>query len=425
MRSATAVLLTMLALAWLQAGCSGGGRGSSGFDLKEEQVIREVLDSGRCEESDGLLICPSDPDEVEATPTPETHTPVPETPGPTATPEPVVITTLKDVSTLPCVRLGKSSLCAVVFDFTAEHLPPEAVFRVATRSSAPATAWQLQMPPTLRSHTDPPVYFAQVTLDPNFQPNVQVAVLAYLRPVSEVPPVFYSLAESGADLTFVSQTMQIAPVQSLPTPAPTATPVPAEDAAQVTYLGLVDSRRVAAEADATDATGRPIFLHPQDGGMALVIEAAPGPDGHAVGLQAYEAGGGLPDLQVILSRPLGDGSPEVCDIDRGRSGGVPATQPFSFQMSTAFADAVNDLGCRVNDGSSAPRGQIESELACTRGDNASGFGFVDPTSSAQFCLPLSTAWDFPFGDTIVAARVRDRAGHEGVPHEIVVRRAAE
>ena len=85
--------------------------------------------------------------------------------------------------------------------------------------------------------------------------------------------------------------------------------------------------------------------------------------------------------------------------------------------------AINDLGCRVNDGAGNPVGRTSSSQACTRTEvpGTFGYGYFDPNSSIQFCLPIAVPWGFPLGDTIVAARVRDTSGTVGLPHEIILR----
>jgi hypothetical protein len=153
-------------------------------------------------------------------------------------------------------------------------------------------------------------------------------------------------------------------------------------------------------------------------GFTVVIEARPGHVGHPVGLEAF-AEGGLPDLQVLVDRPLGNGSVAVCDLALDR-GGVPATNPPVFASPAAIADAINDLGCRVNDGTGAPRGRIEASRACTR-DDLGAAAFVHEETTTQFCLPIAGDWRLATGETVVVARVRDDSGAAGEPRELRVR----
>jgi hypothetical protein len=189
----------------------------------------------------------------------------------------------------------------------------------------------------------------------------------------------------------------------------------------ITYFGLTTSETVPTDPIGVDAQGRSIYFSSLGWGMSLVVEARPGPSGRAVGATTFVSQG-LPSLQMILSRPLGDGDPTVCDIEPPKLAGVPATQPFAFSTSQRVVDAINDLGCRFDDGrrhSFLGRGPTN---ACTRTDEGFfGFGFVDPTSTLQYCGQIALDWRFPLGDTVVAARATDVVGHLGAPREIVVR----
>jgi len=205
------------------------------------------------------------------------------------------------------------------------------------------------------------------------------------------------------------------------TRTPTGTPAGTAPGPIISYLGISTADDRPITSFESDSAGRPIFARELGTGLNLIIEVRPGLDGRPAGMSAFSENG-LPDMQILVSRPLGDGSPEVCDVDieSGVIGGVPATAPPVFSDAAATVDAINDLGCRVNDGAGSPLSRGASALACTRfatGD----FSFVDPSTQAQFCLPIAQAWEFPVGDTIVAARARSVAGSIGNPRQIVVR----
>lgn len=434
MRTSTfRVALSLLAGA-LIAGCEGG-RGSSGFDIRENLLIEEVLATGHCAQTDGIRICPSSPEEggvsptptstggsTTATPTPTVRTPRPtRTATPTSTPasEPAIVTNLRNVTQVYCTRTAVDGPCHFEVEFAALRFPPEAVFRVAMRSTDLGAPWTLQEDPDLLFGSEPRDYLARVVVPSAAQSEAQLVVLAYLDGNADAPGDFVSLAESGADLAFVTQAVHVLRVFGVPTPTPTATPIAADDAPVVSYLGIVDASRIPVAASGSDDEGRPIFLHPGSG-AALVIEGREGRDGHPVGIEAYRSDGRLPDLQVILSNALGNGSPAVCAL--GMQDGVPAISPLSFDLTPALIDAVNDLGCRVNDGAGRQLGQIETELACSRRAADAPFAFVDERTDVQFCIPLARAWDFPGGDTIVSARLRDVGGGEGIPAAIVIRK---
>ncbi len=197
-----------------------------------------------------------------------------------------------------------------------------------------------------------------------------------------------------------------------PTPTPTAVPPPQSVGPEITHLGVATADDRPLQPDATDVMGRPVFVRPFGQGMTLVVEARRGQSASPVGTSTFSDAGALPDLQVLVSRPLGDGGGAVCE-GNGRTGGIPAVPSLDFPADAATAAAINDLGCRAFDSGVPPTN------ACTR--KAPLFGTVSDSSEIQFCIPVAKAWAFPVGDTVVAARVRDKAGNIGPVREIVVR----
>lgn len=281
--------------------------------------------------------------------------------------------------------------------------------------------------------------------------QAQFAVLVFQTTPAGVPPSFEVLADSGADLAFVTaelaidvvtegseptptrvppspaSTARLTPSSTAtrtptPTPTPTATATPPPNGPEITHFGLARADSQPLQPAGTDAAGRPIFASLLGQGMSLIVEARPGLDGRAPGRRAYNPNG-LPDLHLIASRPLGDGNPEVCDVQSPGAGGIPAVEPLVFTDAPATVAAINDFGCRVNDGTGQMQARAATIDACTRSDapGGSGFGFVDRDSSVQFCLLIARPWAFPAGDTVVAARVRDTGGGLSDPVEIVVR----
>lgn len=207
----------------------------------------------------------------------------------------------------------------------------------------------------------------------------------------------------------------------LPTPSPSPSPPPVSPSPlpgtgpDITLLGLATADDLPLGPDGTDDQGRPIYARPHGQGFTLIVEARRAGDRRTVGQVAYRPGS-PPDLQVLVSRPLGDGGTEVCEDD-GVRGGVPAVPELQFSDSDpATVDALNDLGCRAYERTTAVR-------PCTRVTESGGelFAYVADQSEFQFCLPIARAWSFPAGDTIVAARVRDVSGNFGAAREIVVR----
>jgi len=204
-----------------------------------------------------------------------------------------------------------------------------------------------------------------------------------------------------------------------PTPLPEPTPVPSvaptELGPELTHFGLASADDVVLAPVAFDGDGRPVFTPPHGQGFTLLVEARRGLGERPVGRSAYDASGMRPDLQVIVSRPLGDGSATVCDVDAPVIGGVAAAAPFGFDSPNATA-VINDLGCRASASANSTRG----DGGCARRPNGV-YAFLDPRADAQFCIPVAAAWAFPPGDTMVAARVRDASGTDGPERQIVVR----
>jgi hypothetical protein len=206
-----------------------------------------------------------------------------------------------------------------------------------------------------------------------------------------------------------------------PTPTPTRTitaTIPAEP--RITFFGVTRADGTLVASLDNTAEGIPIYQRTGDFGFSLVIEGAPGATGSGVGTSSFSSDVNLlPDLQIEVSRPLGDGSAAVCDDSDSDFGGVPAISPFDF--SPAQAPAINDLACRFKDGQNHPVGRQRSDDACTRFLPEAEYHFVDPASTVQFCGAIDDPLSFPSGDTLVAARLRDMSGKVSTVAQIVVR----
>lgn len=194
----------------------------------------------------------------------------------------------------------------------------------------------------------------------------------------------------------------------------------------ITTFGVANAANEPQAPVGYDGAGRPVFQQPFGQGFSLVLEARAGANRHNPGVYPapYYAGESLhdPDMAMIVSRPLGDGSPVVCDTAPPELGGVPATVPFAFGATPEALDTIHDMGCRFIDGAGQLVARQSSLDACTRSDEAFGFGFVDRGSRLQFCGGIATAWRLPAGETIIAARIKDAAEEEfGAAREIVVR----
>jgi hypothetical protein len=155
--------------------------------------------------------------------------------------------------------------------------------------------------------------------------------------------------------------------------------------------------------------------------FSLVVEGKPGTSGLAVGASAYQPGSGsFPDLQVEVSRPLGNGSAAVCDSSGAMAGGVPAVDPPSFNTAQSIVDAVNDLACRFVDGSGKPGPRRNPDDSCVMFISGES-GFVGQNSTIQFCGFVNGFMEFPPGDTLVTVRLRDEGGNPGPIAQLVVR----
>jgi hypothetical protein len=191
---------------------------------------------------------------------------------------------------------------------------------------------------------------------------------------------------------------------------------------EITHLGLARADGTPLAPDSFDDKGRPVYVREFGAGFVVVVEARSGSSGLPVGPLAYEFDESdpniLPDLQVLVSRPLGNGSPAVCDKTVPNAGGVPATPGLEYVATPAVAAAINDFGCRFDNGAGAPVG-VSAADACTSFPSGD-FGFVERSSELQFCMVVSQAWSFPNGQTILKVRARDSAGNLGWPREMVI-----
>ena len=206
------------------------------------------------------------------------------------------------------------------------------------------------------------------------------------------------------------------------TPSATVTPtVPPPTGPVITFFGLTRSDDTLIAATGSTPQGIPIYPRLIGTAFSIVVEGRPGDSGFAVGGSAYQPGSvSFPDLQIEVSRALGDGSPAVCDTTGPMAGGVPPIDPPSFAAVQTAIDAVNDLACRFVDGSGQPAPRRRPEDSCvmfSSGESA----FVDPNTTAQFCGFVTKVMEFPSGDTLVTARLRDEGGNSGPIAQLIVR----
>jgi hypothetical protein len=170
--------------------------------------------------------------------------------------------------------------------------------------------------------------------------------------------------------------------------------------------------------------GIPIFERFFASGFSIVLEGRRGGTNADLGLNTFDWNPFnptvLPDLQIVVSRAIGDGSLSVCDDVSPPFGGVPAVEPPEFGGTQFVANAINDFSCRFKDGLGLRRGRDFNE-ACTKPGQDEVLRFVDSRSSVQYCGLVNEPLSFPLGDTVVTAVIRDVDGNISAARQIVVR----
>jgi hypothetical protein len=181
----------------------------------------------------------------------------------------------------------------------------------------------------------------------------------------------------------------------------------------ITFFGVASANGAVPTPIGFAQDGTAIYRRTVSQGFFIVVEARPGMSGRPVGTTTFNADLRLPDLQIVSSRNLGNGSTDVCDNVPGFLGGVPALDPPSFTDSNG--PVINDFSCRFDVRST-------SGDACTI-DATSAFSFVNPQTTRQFCTVPAVGAEiaFPLGDTRLTVRVRDTFGFPGLPASIIVR----
>ena len=216
---------------------------------------------------------------------------------------------------------------------------------------------------------------------------------------------------------------------STPTPPPTPAPLATRPVAKKTkagkgeMIGPVITHFGAARADGlpvdpvSTENGIPTYVSSAGSGFIIVVEAKIGSGGGEVGRRvfAYVADDPKvrPDLEIVASRDLGNGSPKVCDKMKPDIGGIPAVNPARFDETQKISDAINDFSCRFETFN-------ESTSSCTS-TKSGDFSFVKPDTVEQYCMMVAHAWSFPEGDTILTARIRDANGNPGPQKQIRIR----
>jgi hypothetical protein len=243
------VWLVALFLGMVLSACAGGS-GSSGFDnfpSSENAAIDLAVSEQECVAFHGLSICPADttgattplltptpaatttPTALVANPQPTAASTALQTRGvtasptatPTATPpahkphQPAIDTGIND-GMIPCATVDTENSCVFVVPFAPDGFPASTVFRVAVRTVEPPSPWTIGSDATPNGSPSAPAFDAAVAI--NAAPlqsdgtgRVQVAVLAFVKPPSNVPTTVANLGDSGADYAFVTAELNVQP----------------------------------------------------------------------------------------------------------------------------------------------------------------------------------------------------------------------
>lgn len=194
---------------------------------------------------------------------------------------------------------------------------------------------------------------------------------------------------------------------------------------QITFFGVIRANDALLDPSGMTRDGVPIYTRVAGAtgvasGFRLVIEGTPGHSGAAVGVSSYDPSlTGFPDLVIVTSRNLGNGSAQVCDDPITMPGGVPATSPPSYEETAENIAKVNDFACRFVDGTRQPVARQATIDSCVdfEGDNH----FVAPQTTTQYCGFIDFPLGFQMGDTTVTARLRDILGNLGPEESVVIR----
>ncbi len=251
------------------------------------------------------------------------------------------------------------------------------------------------------------------TLTPSASPS---AAASQSSPTASATPVAThsatASATAAASATPATRSATATPSRT-PTPNPTSTPLTGP---VVTAFGIADASGVPLLPAGTSG-GLTVYRTQFGAGFIVFVEGKPGPSGLPVGTSTFNHSPTdpaiRPDLQIQANRDLGNGSSDPCDNSFPRLGGVPGLPLPDYSLRREVSDALNDFACRFSVFNA-------SQFPCTL-DTSTNFAFVDPNSTLQFCALVSTALEFPPGDTVLTARLRDTGGNLGTPVQIIVR----
>lgn len=153
---------------------------------------------------------------------------------------------------------------------------------------------------------------------------------------------------------------------------------------------------------------------PINGEFLLVIEGARGTSNRDPGEDLIVHDDVRPDIQVLVTNDLGDGSAVTCDIGPAPapSGGVPGFDPPVFGSGQDVTAALQDIACRFSL-------HKTSAEACTKNDFGN-FSYLGIGTRRQYCFAVSQNAAFPPGRTVIAVQLVDTLGNVGPIREIAV-----
>jgi hypothetical protein len=159
--------------------------------------------------------------------------------------------------------------------------------------------------------------------------------------------------------------------------------------------------------------GRRVFF-PANGQFLLVVEGARGTSNLDPGEKLNVDGDTRPDVQMLMTNDIGDGSSLRCDVGPAPapSGGVPGVDPPIFGASEVVTTALQDVACRFSL-------HKTSAEACTK-DAFGNFSYRGIGTRRQYCFAVSQNTTFPPGRTVIAVQLLDPIGTIGPIKEIVV-----
>lgn len=353
--------------------------------------------------------------QVQAGPVPPTFTPLPATQSPTPTPSRTHSPTVTKTFTRTLTRTASATFTRSPTPTvtSTRTVPPTGtpsatptVTRVSTPTRSPTRTVTATFSPTRGTLTATPSTTRTATVSPTSATTTVAASPTSTRTATPTPTR--------------TRTATATPTTVARTPTATTTPTQGQERGPViVFFGLLRPDDVIIPPIGTDPSGTPIFQRMFGSGFSIVIEGQPGLSGGTVASSAF-SDPIAPDLQVLTERPLGNGSPAVCDTTPpGMAGGIPSTIPPVFSDDQSVVDRMNDFGCRFVDGTGEPRGRRCGD-GCIRFETGD-FGCGSPDATLQFCNLVAKPMEFPGGDTRLTARLRDTKGNFGPPAQIIVR----